>query len=207
MLFRTKTAMVSEADALPGRTDQTMPVPATHHVNGAPPAGPVARGLPDRRVRPRLLLGRREAVLGDARRVVDRRRLRRWLHPEPHVRGGVLRAHRPLRGRARRVRSRRRHLRAAAQGVLGGPRSHPGHAPGQRPRHPVPQRPVHHRRRPAGRVAEATRATFQEALSAPVTARSRPRSPRSATSSTPSRTTSSTWPRTRAATARSTPPA
>jgi peptide-methionine (S)-S-oxide reductase len=40
MLFRTKTAMVSEAEALPGRTDQTMPVPAAHHVNGHPLVGP-----------------------------------------------------------------------------------------------------------------------------------------------------------------------
>jgi peptide-methionine (S)-S-oxide reductase len=44
MLFRTKTAMVSEADALPGRTDQTMPVPATHHVNGHPLEGPWPEG-------------------------------------------------------------------------------------------------------------------------------------------------------------------
>ena len=45
MLFRTKTAMVSEADALPGRTDQTMPVPATHHVNGHPLQGPWPEGF------------------------------------------------------------------------------------------------------------------------------------------------------------------
>ena len=44
MLFRTKTAMVSEADALPGRTDQTMPVPPTHHVNGHPLQGPWPEG-------------------------------------------------------------------------------------------------------------------------------------------------------------------
>jgi peptide-methionine (S)-S-oxide reductase len=44
MLFRTKTAMVSEADALPGRTDQTMPVPAAHHVNGHPLEGPWPEG-------------------------------------------------------------------------------------------------------------------------------------------------------------------
>jgi peptide-methionine (S)-S-oxide reductase len=43
MLFR-KTAMVSEADALPGRTDQTMPVPATHFVNGHPLQGPWPEG-------------------------------------------------------------------------------------------------------------------------------------------------------------------
>jgi peptide-methionine (S)-S-oxide reductase len=36
MLFRTKTQMVTEAEALPGRTDQTMPVPDAHFVNGHP---------------------------------------------------------------------------------------------------------------------------------------------------------------------------
>ena len=45
MLFRTKSAMVSEAEALPGRTDQTMPVPATHFVNGHPLQGPWPDGL------------------------------------------------------------------------------------------------------------------------------------------------------------------
>jgi peptide-methionine (S)-S-oxide reductase len=40
MLFRTKTAMVSADDALRGRTDPTMPVPAAHHVNGHPLEGP-----------------------------------------------------------------------------------------------------------------------------------------------------------------------
>jgi peptide-methionine (S)-S-oxide reductase len=45
MLFRTKTAMVSEAEALPGRTDQTMPVPAAHHVNGHPLQGPWPEGM------------------------------------------------------------------------------------------------------------------------------------------------------------------
>jgi peptide-methionine (S)-S-oxide reductase len=45
MLFRTKTAMVSEVGALPGRTDQTMPVPATHHVNGHPLQGPWPEGF------------------------------------------------------------------------------------------------------------------------------------------------------------------
>jgi len=39
-MFRTKTTMVSEADALPGRTDQTMPVPDAHYVNGHPLQGP-----------------------------------------------------------------------------------------------------------------------------------------------------------------------
>ena len=45
MLFRTKTAMVSEAEALPGRTDQTMPVPEAHFVNGHPLQGPWPEGF------------------------------------------------------------------------------------------------------------------------------------------------------------------
>ena len=49
----------------PGRTDQTMPVPETHFVNGHPLQGPWPEGYADGRVRPRLLLGRREAVLAD----------------------------------------------------------------------------------------------------------------------------------------------
>ena len=45
MLFRTKAAMVSPDEALPGRTDQTMPVPATHYVNGHPLQGPWPDGF------------------------------------------------------------------------------------------------------------------------------------------------------------------
>jgi len=40
MLFRHKTEMVSAQDALPGRTDQTMPVPERHFVLDAPLVGP-----------------------------------------------------------------------------------------------------------------------------------------------------------------------
>jgi peptide-methionine (S)-S-oxide reductase len=36
---------VSPADALPGRTDQTMPVPAAHFVNGNPLVGPWPDGM------------------------------------------------------------------------------------------------------------------------------------------------------------------
>jgi peptide-methionine (S)-S-oxide reductase len=44
MLFSKKTEMVDRADALPGRTDQTMPVPEAHHVNGHPLVGPWPEG-------------------------------------------------------------------------------------------------------------------------------------------------------------------
>ena len=45
MLFRTKTQMVSEADALPGRTDQTMPIPERHTVLDHPLQGPWPDGV------------------------------------------------------------------------------------------------------------------------------------------------------------------
>jgi peptide-methionine (S)-S-oxide reductase len=45
MLFRWKSQMVTEADALPGRTDQTMPVPEAHFVNGHPLQGPWPEGF------------------------------------------------------------------------------------------------------------------------------------------------------------------
>ena len=39
MLFRKNAQMVDPADALTGRTDQTMPVPEAHFVNGHPLVG------------------------------------------------------------------------------------------------------------------------------------------------------------------------
>jgi peptide-methionine (S)-S-oxide reductase len=45
MLFRDKTAMVSEADALPGRPQRSFPVPERHFVNGNPLEGPFPGGL------------------------------------------------------------------------------------------------------------------------------------------------------------------
>jgi peptide-methionine (S)-S-oxide reductase len=45
MLFSKKTEMVGPADALPGRTDHTMPVPERHAVNGNPLRGPWPDGV------------------------------------------------------------------------------------------------------------------------------------------------------------------
>ena len=45
MLFRKDAELVAEADALPGRTDQTMPVPEEHFVNGNPLTGPWPSGF------------------------------------------------------------------------------------------------------------------------------------------------------------------
>lgn len=45
MMFRKATTMVSPDEALPGRTDQTMPVPAAHFVLGTPLVGPWPEGM------------------------------------------------------------------------------------------------------------------------------------------------------------------
>ena len=45
MLFRQNAEIVAEADALPGRTDQTIPVPEEHFVNGHPLTGPWPDGF------------------------------------------------------------------------------------------------------------------------------------------------------------------
>ena len=45
MFGHKKVEMVLPADALPGRTDQTMPVPAAHFVNGNPMVGPWPDGM------------------------------------------------------------------------------------------------------------------------------------------------------------------
>ena len=99
-----KSEMVHARGALPGRTDQTMPVPEQHFVYERPCSGSVARRHADGRVRHGLLLGCRAQVLADRRRVLHRRRVRRWVHAQPHLRGGVQRAHRPRRSGAGGVR-------------------------------------------------------------------------------------------------------
>ncbi len=45
MIFHKKQQMVSEGDALAGRTDQTMPTPEQHFVNGNPLVGPWPEGF------------------------------------------------------------------------------------------------------------------------------------------------------------------
>jgi len=45
MLFRSQSQMVSEADALPGRTDQTVTVPPSHAVLGHPLSPPWPDGM------------------------------------------------------------------------------------------------------------------------------------------------------------------
>ena len=176
------------------------PVPSAHAVNGAPLRRTVP-GTRGRRVRPRVLLGRRAQVLEDARRLHDRGRLCRRLDAEPDISGSVLGADRARRGRARRLRSGGRVVRRSAEGVLGEPRPDAGDAAGQRRRHAVSIGDLHVFRGAASRPRCDPERRFRRRCRAPATGRSRRRSARRRSSTTPSRITSSTSRRIRTGTA------
>ena len=142
-----------------------------------------------------------EKLLADPRRVLDRRRLRRRLHAEPDLRGGLQRADRPRRGRARRVRPGAGLLAELlavfwenhdpTQGMRQGNDSAPSTARRSTPR----------RRAAAGRRGVTRRLPAALAAAGYGDDHHRDRPP-PARSTTPRTTTSSTWPRTRTATAR-----
>ena len=102
-------------------------------------AAAVPRGLPAGRGRDGLLLGRRARVLAGAGRVHDRRRLRRRLSRRtPPTRRSAAAAPATPRPCWSSSTPPKTSLRGDAPAVLGEPRPDPGHAPGQRRRHPVP---------------------------------------------------------------------
>ena len=130
-------------------------------------------------------------------------RLRGRLHRQPDLRGDLLRHDRARRGGPGRLRPGEDRLRAAAEGVLGEPRPDPGHAPGQRRRHPVPLGDLHDDAGAGGRREGVPGGVPAGRHGGPARARSPPRSRRWRRSSTPRTTTSSTCRtrRTRTATA------
>ncbi len=192
--------MVDAERALPGRATE-VPVAERHFVLGTPLRPPFPDGMQSVVVGHGLLLGRRARLLAGARDLHDRGRLRRRLHPQPHLRGGLLGLDRPHRGRAGRLRPEADELRGDAAAVLGGPRPDPGHAPGQRRRHAVPLGDLLPRLGPAGGSASAAATPTRRCCARAATARSRPRSRPPGPSTTPRTTTSSTSRRTRTATA------
>ena len=103
-LFKDKTKMIDPRPRAARARRRTMPVPDRHARARHADQAAVPRGHRDGRLRHGLLLGRRADVLAGRRRLHDRGRLRRRLHAEPDLRGGLLGPHRPHRGRARRVR-------------------------------------------------------------------------------------------------------
>ena len=208
MLFTRKSEMVTPEQALPGRTDQTMPVPPTHAVLGTPLQGP----WPD---------GFETAVFGlgcfwGAEKLF-------WQTPGVYSTAvGYAGGYTPNPTYEETCSGRTGHTEVVL--VVFDPAKvtyeqllkefWEDHDPTQGMRQgndvgtPVPQRAVLRRRRRSARRIERSRAMFQAALNAEGLRRDHaPRSPRSATSTTPSRTTSSTCTRTPAATARCTPPA
>ncbi len=166
MLFTRKPSPPLDADsALPGRAIE-MPVPERHEVLHTPLRGPFPDGVETAVFGMGCFWGAERifwqtpgvytTAVGYAGRV----------HAEPDLRGGVLGTDRPRRGRARRVRHRQDELRGDAAAVLGGPRSDPGHAPGQRRRQPVPLGDLLRATRPSGPPPQASRDAYQQMLSA-----------------------------------------
>ena len=138
--FRKKLEIPSADEALPGRSTRD-PHRAAAFRQRPRAQGPLSRRARHGDVRARLFLGRRAQVLGARRRrLCHRGRLCRRPDAEPDLRGSLQRPHRPQRSRARGLRPEEDLLRAPAQDVLGKPRPDPGHAPGQRRRHPIPLR-------------------------------------------------------------------
>ena len=85
-----------------------------------------------------VLLGCGKEVLGPARRLHDRGRLRRWVDAEPDLPRSLQRHDRPQRSGAGRIRSEADLVRHPAEDVLGESRSDAGHASRERCRHAVP---------------------------------------------------------------------
>ena len=107
MLFsRRKSEMVAPEEALPGRTDQTMPVPSEHFINGHPLTPPWPTGYQTAVFGLGCFWGAERKFWETQGVWTHGRRLRRRVHPQPHLRGGLQRPDRPRRGRAGGVRSR-----------------------------------------------------------------------------------------------------
>ena len=192
--------MVEPNRALPGR-DAEMAIAARHAVLGTPLKPPFPEGFERAIVGMGCFWGA-ERVFWQAPGVYTTAvGYAGGITPNPTYKEVCSRPHRPRRGGAGRVRPCQDELRGDPPAVLGEPRPDPGHAPGQRRRHPVPLGDLL-RRREQQRLADSTRRYLPGARFArPATARSRPRSPRPGRSTTPRTTTSSTSRRTRGVTA------
>ena len=141
--FKQKPMKIpTAAEALPGRATP-LPTPRPIGSTATPSSRRSRRGW-RRRSSGSAASGVRSGILAAARRLCDRGRLCRRPDAQPDLPGSLQRHDRPQRGRAGGLRPDEGQLRSAAEDLLGKPRSDPGHAPGQRCRHPVPLRHLRH---------------------------------------------------------------
>ena len=141
-MFGKTNRMPSPEQALPGRSEK-MPVPERHFVNGHPLAPPFPEGMELAMFGLGCFWGAERKFWQTAGVYTTAVGYAGGYTPNPTYRevctGMTGHNEVVLRG----VRSAQGELRAVAQGVLGGPRSHAGDAPGQRRRHAVPLRNLH----------------------------------------------------------------
>ena len=202
---RTKLVMPSKEKALPGRAER-MPVPTAHFVNRHPLTPPFPAGLEmavfgsGASGAPSASSGRRPGCSRPrpATRLATRRipRTRRCAPVSPVITRSCWSSSIPGASATRDT-----------EGLLGEPRPDAGDAPGQRRRHPVSVRDLRLLARPAPAGRGLTRRVQAVLSKARIRRRSRRRSSTRPSSTTPRTITSSTSPRTPAATAVSGEPA
>ena len=176
-LFKDKTRMIFADSALPGR-EREMPVPERQFVLGTP-----LRPRSRRACRPRCSAW---AASGAPSGCSGRRRAST---PPRSATPAALRRTRPTRRSAAAGPATPRWssscstpadlLRRDAADLLGEPRPDPGHAPGQRCRHPIPLGDLYPGRR-AARGSRGSRDGYRRGCRRGLRRRSRPRSPRPA---------------------------
>ena len=198
--------MVDPSRALRGRSE-TMPVPERHTVLGTPLAPPYPAGTEIAEFALGCFWGEERKFWETPGVVSTSVGYEGGYTPNPTYEE-VCSGRTGTRGdRPRRLRSCPGLLRDAAHGVLGVTRPDAGHAPGQRRRHPVPFGDLLPLTGAAGRGRAVPRGLPEAADRARLRRRSPRRSSRRRSSTSPRTTTSSTWPRTRSATAASAAPA
>jgi peptide-methionine (S)-S-oxide reductase len=132
-----KNVLPTAEQALPGR-ETPMNLPETHFVNGNPLLGPFMDECRVCDFWPGLFLGRGTQVLAKRRRGQHRGGLCGRLHTQPDLRRSLLGPDRPHEVVLVVYDQAKVSYEAPAENVLGTAQPDPGHAPGQRHRHPVP---------------------------------------------------------------------
>ncbi len=139
-ILRKKAEMPAAERALPGRDKPAFAVPAEHFVNHNRIQAPFPAGLEQAIFGLGCFWGAERKFWQAPGVYATAVGYAAGFTPNPTYEESLLGLHRPQRGGEGVVRSQEDLLRGAAQALLGGPRSDPGHAPGQRRRHAIPLR-------------------------------------------------------------------